>query len=117
MNSHFATRWMTLTVAVLLAAFLVPGIHYDGYLSLFLASLLLGIFNSLLKPVLVVLSLPIIVLTLGSFVVVINAFLLLLTSHIIRGFHVASYGAAIWGAIIISIVSLILSISEPRKKK
>ena len=102
----FLQRWIITTLGVLVAANVVPGIHYDTALGLFLASLLLGVLNAVIRPIMIILALPLLVVTLGLFVLVINAGLLYLVGSLLKTFHVDSFGAAFWGALIISIVSL-----------
>lgn len=99
-------RWLVLTLAVFLAAQIVPGISYDTATSLLIAGLVLGILNAFLKPVLTLLSLPFILVTLGLFLVIINAVTLKLTDWLVPGFHVKGFLAAILGALIISVVNL-----------
>jgi putative membrane protein len=105
----FVIRWLVTTIAVLVAAHLIPGIGYDGWGALLGASLLLGIINAFVRPILLLLSLPFIIITMGLFIFVINALLLLLVSKIVPAFHVAGFWSAFFGAIIISLVSWILS--------
>ena len=105
----FVIRWLMTTVAVLVAAHLVPGISYEGWGTLLGASLLLGIINAFVRPILLLLSLPFIIITMGLFIFVINALLLLLVSKIIPAFQVSGFWSAFFGAIIISMVSWILS--------
>ena len=105
----FVVRWLVTTIAVLVAAHLIPGISYDGWGALLGASLLLGIINAFVRPILLLLSLPFIIITMGLFIFVINALLLLLVSHIVPAFQVAGFWSAFFGAIIISLVSWILS--------
>lgn len=104
----FVKRWLITTVAVWLAASIVPGITYSTP-GLFLAALLLGLLNAFVRPVMIVLSLPLLIFTLGLFMLVINALLLWGVGHILRGFHVASFGAAFWGALIVGVTSMILN--------
>src|SRR6478672_7312304 len=107
---HFVIRWAVTTVAVMVASFVMhPGIRYDSKASLIGASLLLGILNAFLRPVLLILSAPLILLTLGFFILVVNGLMLLAVPHIVIGFHVDSFWSAFWGAIVVSIVSWILS--------
>ena len=106
---QFLQRWVINTVAVMVAANVVRGIEYQGLPSLLGASLLLGIFNVLLRPLLLLLSLPLVVITLGLFVWVINAVLLYFVGQLVKSFRVEDFGAALWGALIISVVSLVLS--------
>ena len=107
----FLQRWTINTLAVLVATHVVNGIHYDkdDLASLFVASLLFGVLVTFLRPLLLVLSLPLIFLTLGLFVLVINAGLLLLVGQLVKGFHVDGFWPAFWGALVISLVSLVLN--------
>jgi putative membrane protein len=93
----------------MVAAKIVPGIRYDGPGWLFLAALLLGFLNAFVRPVLLILSAPLILLTLGFFILIINGLLLLWVPTFVPGFHVDSFGSAFWGAIVIGVVSWILS--------
>ncbi|MDB6112510.1 MAG: conserved rane protein of unknown function [Pedosphaera sp.] len=106
---QFLQRWVINTAAVLVATQLVKGIDYDTWTSLLVATLLLGILNAVLRPVLMLLSLPLVIVTLGLFVLVINAFLLYGVGSIVKGFHVGSFWSAFWGAVVISLVSLVLN--------
>jgi putative membrane protein len=105
----FLTRWFVTTLAVLAASTLLKGISHDHALSLLAASLFLGIANALVRPVLLLLSIPLILLTMGLFILVINAFLLYTVGQIVPGFHVESFGSAFVGAILVSIVSWLVS--------
>jgi putative membrane protein len=106
---HFVFRWAITTVAVMVAASMNQGIRYDSVGALIGASLLLGIFNAFLRPILLLLMAPLIILTLGLFIFVVNGLLLLLVNDFVHGFHVDHFGSAFWGAILISIVSWMLS--------
>jgi putative membrane protein len=90
-----------------LAAQLVHGVTYASLQSLALAAILLGIINAIVRPILVVLTLPLTLITLGLFLLVINALMLLLTAHFLHGFNVQGFVAAFWGSIVVSIVSWI----------
>lgn len=95
------------------ATFLVPGIQVKGITSLLLTALVFGILNALVRPLLKLLSCPFIILTLGLFTLVLNAGMLLLTARLGRAFgidfHVAGFWPAFWGAIVVSVVSVVLS--------
>ena len=106
---HFVFRWAITTVAVMVAAFVIDGIRYDSVSALLSAALLLGILNAFLRPILLLLMAPLIILTLGLFIFVVNALMLLLVNDLVHGFHVDHFGSAFWGAILISVVSWILS--------
>jgi putative membrane protein len=105
----FLKRWLVNTFAVLIAANVVRGISYDTATGLLVASLVLGVLNSILRPLLILLSLPLLILTLGLFTLVINAVLLLTVSWLVTSFHVDGFWPAFWGALVISLVSLTIS--------
>ena len=105
----FLERWLISTLAVLVAAQIVHGIDYDTNTDLFVASLLLGILTTFLRPLLMLISLPLVILTLGLFMLVINAALLYWVGKLVKGFKVDSFSAAFWGALVISLVSLVLN--------
>ncbi len=106
---HFIFRWAITTVAVMVAAGVIGGIRYDSLGALLGAALLLGILNAFLRPILLLLMAPLIILTLGIFIFVVNGLMLLLVNQFVHGFHVDGFGSAFWGAILISIVSWVLS--------
>jgi putative membrane protein len=106
---HFVFRWVITTVAVMVASSVIHGIRYDTVAALIGASLLLGILNAFVRPFLLILSAPLILVTLGFFILVLNSLLLLAVPNVVTGFHVDTFGSAFWGAIVISIVSWLLS--------
>jgi putative membrane protein len=106
---QFLGRWTITTLAVVVASQLVYGIHYESTTGLVVAALLLGILNAVLRPLLLLLSLPLLVLTLGLFTLVINALLLYLVGSLVKGFHVDGFWPAFWGGLVVSVVSLILN--------
>lgn len=108
----FIQRWIISTVAVLVATFVLRDrITYGSWVDLLVATLVLGLLNGFLRPLLMLLSLPLLIFTLGLFTLVINALLLLLVSALLgsRHFHVDGFWSAFWGALVISIVSLLLN--------
>jgi putative membrane protein len=107
---HFVFRWAVTTFAVFVAAPIV-GLSYSGSLSCLLgASLLLGIVNAFIRPVLLILSAPLILVSLGFFIFVINALMLLGVGQVVSCFKVPGFWNAFFGAIIISFVSWLLSV-------
>ncbi len=104
------SRWIILTVAVLLAGSVIKGITVGDPLKAFLAAVVLSLLNAVLRPILIFLTLPINILTLGLFILVINAFLLWLTSVILPG-GIVIHGVipAVLGALFISVVSGLLN--------
>lgn len=102
-------RWLILTAAIYLAARFIDGIEVHGFVPALLAAAALGVLNALLRPVLIILTLPLNILTLGLFTFVINALLLKMASGVISGFEVHGFWPALFGALIISLVSWLLS--------
>ena len=102
-------RWAILTIAIVVTSYLLDGIHVTGFFSAFLAAAMLGILNAFFRPVLLILTLPINVLSLGLFTFVINALMLKMASGVISGFVVAGFWSAIFGSLLISLVSFILN--------
>ena len=100
-----ALRWLTLTGAIILASYLLEGIHISGFMSAVGAAAILGILNAFFRPIALLLTLPINVLTLGLFTFVINAVMLKMASSIIAGFDVQGFWTSVFGALIISLVS------------
>ncbi|HKK70844.1 MAG TPA: phage holin family protein [Candidatus Krumholzibacteria bacterium] len=93
-------------VLLLIVGKIVPGIEVDGIGPAFLAGLVMGVLNALLKPLMVILSLPLLVLTLGLFVFVLNAILLKVAAAIVPGFSIRGFGPALLGALLLGIFSL-----------
>lgn len=115
-------RWLVNAVALFVAALVVPGIRLsavrphptlDDWITLAVVSLIFGVINAVIRPLLLILTLPLTILTLGLFTFVINALMLLLTSGIAQrlhlGFHVDGFVAALVGSLLISVVSFVLS--------
>lgn len=96
------------TLAVLISAYLIPGVVLQGYLAAVVVAVVLGILNTLVKPILVILTLPINIVTLGLFTLVINALLVILASYFIDGFAVASFLTALWFGIVLSLINWFL---------
>ena len=99
------TRWLIITVAILLSSTLIPGIHVDSLWTAIISAALLGLINIVIKPVLVILTLPLNILTLGLFTFIINAFLLKMVAYFVTGFEISGFFAALCGALVISLVS------------
>ena len=110
----FLIRWMINTIALSAAVQVIPGIHFtDGPLQLLAVALVFGVVNAVLRPILTVLSCPLVLLTLGLFTLVINAIVLWATAGLSGalglGFQVDGFGAAFLGALVVSIVNVLLS--------
>jgi putative membrane protein len=112
MNNAFVNlllRWLILALGVLLSAKLVPGISYDDGSTLVVVVLLLSLCNIILKPLLLLFTLPFIVLTMGLGIWLINALLFYFVGRLVEGFYVAGFGSALMGALIVSLTNLFLN--------
>ncbi len=102
-------RWLLVTISILITSGIMPGIYVDGFGSAFFAAAVLGILNALFRPIILIITLPINIFTLGLFTLVINAMLLEMVSGVVPGFHVYSFWSAVFGSLLISLVSWLLS--------
>lgn len=101
--------WLINTVALLVLPYLMTSIRITGFWTALIAALVLGLVNALIRPILVVLTLPVTLLTLGLFIFVINGLLFWLVSRMVDGFYVSGFWAAMGGALLYSIISWALS--------
>jgi putative membrane protein len=102
-------RWLVLTAAIVVSAYVIEGIQVKGFFSALFAAAVLGILNAFFRPILIILTLPINILSMGLFTFVINAFLLMMVSGVISGFEVRGFWSAVFGSLLISIVNWFLS--------
>ena len=105
----FLLRVAINALAIVLAASILPGIEVDGIVPALAAAVLLGLVNAFVRPVLLILTLPITLVTLGLFLLVLNGFCFWLVASIVKGFYVAGFWSACLGALIVSIVSWIMT--------
>ncbi|HMB32611.1 MAG TPA: phage holin family protein [Methylomirabilota bacterium] len=105
----FLIRVLVNALAIMLAASILPGIHVEGLVPALVGGLLLGLVNAVVRPVLIILTLPITLVTLGFFLLVLNALCFWLVASLVKGFYVAGFWAAFLGAIVVSIVSWIMT--------
>jgi len=103
----FLVRAAIVAIGLWVATLVVSGIHFDDGATLLLAAVLLGVVNAFLRPLAVILTLPMTIVTLGFFILVINAAMLGLVAALLPGFHVLGFGAAFWSALIVSITGWI----------
>ena len=108
--AHFLFRWLINIFALFLVINLVAGVSVDSWQAMIVAALILGLLNTFLKPILVLLTLPFNVLTLGIFTLFINGGMFYLAAKFVKGFHVMSFWNAFLAAIVFSVVSFILNI-------
>jgi putative membrane protein len=104
------TRWLLLAAALLLVAHLYPGVQVKSFITALIAAFVLGLFNTILRPVLVLLTLPVTLLTLGLFLFVINAMLFWATASVLDGFAVAGFSAALIGSLIYSLCGMAIDV-------
>lgn len=102
-------RWLTLTAAIIVSSYLIEGIQITGVLSAFFAAAALGILNAFMRPIALLLTLPINILSLGLFTFIINAIMLKFASSIIPGFEVQGFWTSVLGAFLISLISWFLN--------
>ncbi len=108
--------WICNALALLAVAYLLPGIRVDGFTSALIAAFVLGLINTLLRPLLILLTLPVTVLTLGLFILVINGLLFWFAGSVLRGFEVSGFWVGVMGALLYSIISYVLSLLIPKKR-
>ena len=101
-------RWILLAAALLLVAQLGVGVTVAGFGSAMIAAFVIGLFNTLLRPILVLLTLPVTILTLGLFLFVINALMFYFAATVLQGFHVTGFGAALIGSLLYSLCGLVI---------
>ena len=101
----FVIRWVINAVALLLISQVIRGIEVDGVVAALAAAAVLGIFNAVLRPILLILTLPLTIVTLGLFALVLNGFMLYLVGTVVKGFSVHGFWSAVFGAILLSLVS------------
>jgi putative membrane protein len=107
-------RWLLLAAALLLVAHLYSGVTVTSFSSAMIAALVLGLLNALLRPLLVLLTLPVTVLTLGLFLFVINALMFYFAASMLSGLSVASFGAALIGSVIYSLCGMVIDAALER---
>jgi putative membrane protein len=107
--SRLLLTWVLNAFALFFVMKLVPGIQIDRFGDLLVATLVIGLLNAFLRPLVILLTLPVTLLTLGLFTLVINGVMFYLASHLVSGFHVTSFGAAFLAALLFSLFSFILN--------
>ena len=106
--------WCCNALALLAVAYLLPGVRVDGFGAALVAALALGFINTLIRPVLILLTLPVTVLSLGLFILVINGLLFWFAGSMLRGFEVNGFWVGMMGALLYSIISYVLSLLIPK---
>jgi putative membrane protein len=107
-------RWLLLAAALLLVAYLYPGVAIKSFGSAMIAAFVLGLFNALLRPILVLLTLPVTLITLGLFLFVINALMFYFAANVLDGFHVSGFMAALIGSLLYSACGVVIDVAMER---
>ena len=102
-------RWFINALALMLVAYLYSGVQVNGIIEALIAALVLGLVNALIRPILVVLTLPVTILTLGLFIFVINAFLFWFVAEVVKGFTVSGFMGALIGSLMFSVITIVTS--------
>jgi putative membrane protein len=103
-------KWLIMTASVMIAAYVIPGVTVNSFFSALWVALFLGIVNLLLKPFLILITLPINILTLGLFTFVINGFIILFASSVVKGFQVSGFWVAVLFSIVLSIINFLMNL-------
>jgi putative membrane protein len=109
--------WILNAIALLAVAYLYPGVQVQDWKAAAVAALVLGLVNTLVKPILVILTLPVTIVTLGLFLLVLNALLFWGVASMVPGFHVSGFWAALLGAILYSVIGWLLSMLIPDRTR
>ncbi len=109
-------RWVLNSFALFFVMKVVPGIQIDHFQDLLIATLVIGLLNAFLRPVIILLTLPVTMLTLGLFTLVINGLMFYLATYLVHGFHAAGFGAAFLAALFFSLFSFVLNMIFGTKK-
>jgi putative membrane protein len=107
-------RWLLLAAALLLVAYLYPGVTVANFTAAMIAALVLGLLNTVVRPLLVLLTLPVTLLTLGLFLFVINALMFWAAAGVLDGFNVTGFGAALIGSLIYSLCGMVIDVAVER---
>ena len=112
-------RWFVSAIALMLVAYLYSGVSVDNIFSALAAALVLGLVNAIIRPILILLTLPVTLLTMGLFIFVLNALLFWLVAEIVKGFNVAGFWAAFLGSLMYSVITLMVNwlIADNKKVK
>ena len=107
-------HWIVSAIAILIAAYILPGVHVTGFVAALILAVVLGVINAFIRPLIIMLTLPITIITFGLFVLVINAVMVMIAAAIVPGFSVDSFAYGFLFAIVLAIVMAILHSLEPK---
>jgi putative membrane protein len=114
--TRLVLKWALNSVALFAVMRLLPGIQIDRFQDLLLATLVIGLLNAFLRPVIILLTLPVTMMTLGLFTLVINGLMFSLAAHLVSGFHLSGFGTAFLAALLFSLISFALNMLFGTKK-
>lgn len=114
-------RWIINALVLMIIAYVVPGVEVVSFYSALITALVLALVNAVIKPILILLTLPINILTLGLFTLIINAVLFWLVSTFVKGFYIDGFWPAFWAALLFSIFSIVVNFltteESPRRRR
>jgi putative membrane protein len=114
---NFLVQLIISTLAVIITSFILPGVHIDSAITGILVAAVLSLLNAIVKPILVILTIPITLFTLGFFLLVINALIIMMTSHLVKGFKVDGFWTAFFFSIILSLVTSVFNMLSDKEKE
>ncbi|MBK5251650.1 MAG: phage holin family protein [Peptostreptococcaceae bacterium] len=116
--NKFINRWLGNAISIYVIAWLFEGVYIRGFFAAMVAALVLGMLNMLVRPVLIVLTLPINIMTLGIFTFILNGFLLKVVDFFVAGFGVDSFMTAVFASIVLTFVNMIItSLTRPKRER
>ncbi len=104
----FLLTWLVATVSLVITAYIVPGVVISGFQSAAIAAIIMGLVNAVVKPIITILTLPLTIVTLGLFLLVVNAICLSLVGYFTPGVQIDGFWPAVFGAIVLSVVSSLI---------
>lgn len=114
---NFVVKVLLSSFSVLVASWILNGVEIRNYFTAIGVAFVLAILNMILKPILVILTIPITILTFGIFLLVINALIAILAGHIVPGFYISGFWAAFWFSIIVSIINYLLNLDDKKSRR
>lgn len=109
-NMQILVRWLISALVILTSAYILPGVHILDFVTALVIAVVLGVVNAIVRPVLIILTLPITIITFGLFLLIINALLVMLTTYIVPGFRVDSFWWALLFGVIVAIFNAVVSL-------
>lgn len=106
----FLTRVIVMSLAAMLAAYLLPGIQFDSFAAVVITAIVIALLNNFIRPILIVVTLPFLLLSMGLFLFVVNAIVILLADSLVSGFHVASFGSALLFGLLLTLFNYLLEL-------